>query len=90
MSGSSLDYFYMADPAPGLNHAMTAEEHLLEHGCPEAAALVHELVTSLERTRELHRRLADVLHDVEWSISGDYDPADLPVHMQRRLKEMSR
>lgn len=79
MSGGSLGYVCYAQTEELFNrigYLEEAEQYLLENGYKDIAKdvrrLIEYLLSAENRISTLHEQLYEVLHAVEWHLSGDY------------------
>lgn len=77
MSGSSLNYMYHSDLVPRLWAVQDAEQHLRAAGHIRAADRTKEVVDMMLKIEVIQKEMAEIWHDVEWVLSGDYGPEDL-------------
>ena len=80
MSGGSLNYLYSRKIGiDDIGHLENAMEHLEELGQELTSAYsdlyeLHELLYIINKKQE---KLSTILHDIEWTISGDYSDEQL-------------
>ena len=86
MSGGRLDYLYSKEPyemleQSNLEYLQYAEDRLLKLGYTDIARDVRRLIeysiSARNRISVLHDQLRDVIHAVEWELSGDYGKDNL-------------
>lgn len=70
MSGGSFNYLYGRDDDinPGVYEAMADEMD----AWPDAQLKIQRIAILLRQAQELHKEMADIMHDVEWWQSCDY------------------
>jgi uncharacterized protein Yka (UPF0111/DUF47 family) len=80
MSGSSLNYLYSRNIGiDDMEYLADAMEYLEELGQELTSAYkdLYELYGLLETISEKQEKLSNILHDIEWTISGDYSDEQL-------------
>ncbi len=85
MSGGSLDYFYSSDDVSSkdlkkLGQAIDRVSSLSNEGKIKNKSVYLDLInleTSIYQSKKIFENLKDVLHDIEWEMSGDYTESQL-------------
>ncbi len=90
MSGGSLNYLFCKETeqlfsAYRVAELETVRDVLLKAGYTDIAADAQRLVEYIQsaqiRVGVLHEQLQDVLHAVEWNLSGDYGEETMRKHL---------
>lgn len=83
MSGGSCGYVYSKELTEGRWGIRRIAERLRELGHAKAAAAVEHIEKLMDQVDENQETLRDLLHDVEWQISADYDASQVAETVKR-------